>query len=312
MNKYERYSSRELFETAKTGPGNLRNYLIGLLLKREDREKYVKEMLGGGDRELLSAVLRLLSFSDATRFRSQLEGLLKSGEPDIKRTIVKRWGEDRDKNAIPALLGLTNDRGEDHLLKKIAIYSLGEIGDTATVAPLSRLFDGADADTKIAVLIALNKISREDARPVFIRASKDQSPDVRHWADEFLKNADGGELPDDRSILRAWTRNPVSYPDSDRLSFLSNGEGLYEEDKAGETTLLLQFRFRLETSGNIVFVSRSHKEYPTGYQVRKDLFRHPYKGNINCLKLEFADKSIEINQVTLTGSPYYWLAKGFT
>jgi HEAT repeat protein len=310
MNKYERYSSRELLETAKAGPANLRNYLIGLLLQREDREQYISEVLRGGDSPLLRAVLRSLSPVDVKRFQPDLERYLADGDADIKRTIVANWGQAREKNAIPRLLGLVKDGNEDQLLKKMAIFSLGEIGDIAAFSPLSTYLDAADVDIKIAVLIALNKINREDAQPLFLKASKDQSPDVRYWAENFLKHAGGGEMPDDRSIQHTWTRDPASFHDRDRLSFSSNGEGRYEEDKAREVTLLIRFRYRLEPGGNIVFVSRGSKEYATGYQVREGQFRHSYEGNINCLILEFADKNIQINRTLLTGTPYYFFAKG--
>lgn len=324
MNNYERYSSRQLFEAARTGPENVRNHLIGLLLQREDRDPYIREVLAGDNRALLGAGLRSLAPSDAVRFRPLLERLLSTGDEDVKRTIVNKWGEGREKSAIPSLLGLVNDRNEDPLLKKMAIFSLGEIGDRAAFSPLSSHFDETDADAKIAILIALNKISSEEARPLFIRAGKDRSPDVRYWAQEFLKNAGGTEnadwtrsaggteIPDDRSIQRTWIRNLLSWPDRDRLSFLSNGEGVYEEDKAGETTLLVPFGYRLENEENIVFVTTSGEEFSTGYQVTGQLFRHPYKGNLPCLALEFDDRNIRIDRITITGSPYYFLLKDIT
>lgn len=308
MNDYEQYSSRQLFEAARRGPGNLRNYLIGLLLQREDRESYIREVLGSNDRELLGAGLRSLSPSDAVRYRPDLERLLSMGDEDVKRTIVNKWGEGRDKGAIPALLGVVRDRHADPLLKKMAIFSLGEIGEEAAFSPLVSHFETADADTKVAILIALNKIDRAAAQPLFTRASKDHSTEVRQWSNEFLQHAGGAGLPGDRSIQRTWVRNPLSWPDRDRLSLLPKGEGLYEEDKAGETTLLIHFRYRLEEGGGIVLVSSAGKEYPTGYEVTKDVFRHPYKGELPCLMLRFEKRNIQINGVALTGSPYYFLS----
>src|SRR6185437_8282205 len=312
MNNYERYSSRQLYDAANTGPENLRSYLIGLLMQREDRDPYIREVLASSDRELLRAGLRSLSPSDAVRFGSALEGLLSTGDQDIRRTIVKKWGEAREKTAIPFLLTLIDNVNEDPLLKKMAIFSLGEIGGEAAISPLSALFGEKDADTKIAILIALNKIDREGSHPLFIRASTDRSPDVRHWAEEFLKSLPPAPVKDDHSITRTWMRDPLAWPDRDRLSFLSNGEGVYEEDKAGETTLLLNFRYRLETSRQIVILSRGDSEYATGYTISNDIFHHPYEGKIPCLTLEFADKKIAIDGIVLTGTPYYFLAKEST
>lgn len=312
MNEYERYSSRELFEAANAGPENLRNYLISLLVKREDREPFIKQGLRGGKKEVVDALLRLLEASDVDRFRQDLEQWVKTGDAKLKRTIVDKWGQVRAKSAVPALIAIIKDREEDLLLIQMAIFSLGEIGDGAATAALSASFDEAEADTKIAILIALNKIGGEGARMLLLRASKDPSPIVRRWAVEFLDNSGRGEISDEGGIRRTWTRDPTSFPDRDRLSFFANGEGYYEEDKAGEQKLSVDFHYRLENSDHIVFVSGNNKEFRSGYEVRKTVFRHPYKGNIPCLTLEFTHRNIAIDRITLTGSPYYFLPDDIT
>ncbi len=115
-------------------------------------------------------------------------------------------------------------------------------------------------------------------------------------------------VPRDLSIYKTWIRDPLGYPDAMHLDFFRNGTALYEEAKAGEVDLLIEFEFRVDRD-TLYFIASSGEEYETGFTIVAETFVHPYHGSQPCLVLKFTNRDIFLQNIRITGTDFYHLYK---
>lgn len=315
MAQYDHYTAKQLFESIETSDASTRSYLIRLLLQKRDGRDYIERLLSTDD--LVKDVLRLISPADASRFAKMIGRLLEQSNVKTKKIIISRLEGTKDPSLITALLGRVEDNAEDPSVRRMAITTLGNSGANQAVATLIQEFDHQDADGKTEILIALNKIAPREATELFKRALHDPSETVRSMAEKALRKAGNGmgdlqrpsprtDIKGDYRLYRSWTRDPASYPDTSQLSFFNNGTGYYEEAKAGEVELSIEFHFRV-LDGTIVFLFGSDSERSTGFTITESQFTLPYDGQRKCEVLKFFRNDIRVKGIDITATDYYYL-----
>ena len=308
MAQYDHYTPEQLFEAIKTSDASVRSYLIRLLLQKTDNKGYIKELLSMDD--LRKDILRLLSPSDASRFADTISQLLDASTVKTKKILISRLEGAKNPSLIAALLRRVKDGAEDPSVRRMSITTLGNSGASEAVAEQITEFDKQDVDGKTEILTALNKIDREAAMPLFKKALHDESEIVRSWAENALGKAgeriSSSVRTDYSGLYRSWIRDPLSFPDTSELSFFENGRGYYEEAKAGEVELRIEFRFRV-LGGTIVFIAEPSLESATDFAIAESQFMFPYYGRRKCQILKFFRKDIRMKGIDITGSDYYYL-----
>jgi hypothetical protein len=314
MKQYDQYTSHQLFGELQEQTGSVFNYLLRLLLKKEDSKKYIEQMLASGNINLRNGVIRLLSTTDIDRHADSIAKLLDSAGSGTKKIIISRLTNNKNSRLTNALLKRVLDEKEENFIKRAAITVLGNSEDKAIVKTLSNVFNKFDADGKIELLIALNKLNDVAVIPLMQEALSDSSETVRFWAEKLQsqrrENKEEKHVPekkgieDSLSVYKYWIRDPASYPDSCRLYFSEGQRAVYEEIKAGEPELTISFYFKIEDT-EMVFIGKNAKESRSGYSIRKDKFRHPYLGNQPCYVLTFHNRDVVINNIAITATEYY-------
>jgi HEAT repeat protein len=89
---------------------------------------------------------------------------------------VKALGSIGDKRATEVLSSIIVDDKEDEYTQKDAIWSLGEIGGEAAVAPLLSAARNADRKTLVLIAFVLGKLKDDRAVPLLAELLKDGSP----------------------------------------------------------------------------------------------------------------------------------------
>ena len=317
MDQYNQYTSEQLFEKIRSSSGSIFNYLVRLLLQKNDSKKYIEQLLGSKNNALRNQTILLFSAEDTNRYADALAHLLDTGDKETKKIIVSRLIRNTNSPIIvKALLSRVKDVHEENTIRRAAITALGNSGDNTSAVALIDEFEKFDSDGKIELLIALNKLESKEAIPLFRQALTDKHETVRYWAEKTLKHSaiDRNEFDklfqieqeNGSLIYKTWVRDPLENPDSSHLYFSKRQQGIYEETKAGEPLLRIDFEFRIE-KGEIFFVTKKKNEYRSGYVITKGLFKHHYLGNLPCFILKFNNPRVVIDEIPITATEYYHL-----
>ena len=115
-----------------------------------------------------------------TRFLMDVLG--KEGEepgPNLKNQIILALGEIGDTEAVDLLIGIGEDREEQRVTRMYAFASLGKIGDTRAVAPLTAALSDSDALLRTYAAAALGKLRAPGVSAALLQVLRDSSWQVR-------------------------------------------------------------------------------------------------------------------------------------
>lgn len=189
MNKDKKqYNSLQaLSDRIKDSNDAMRNHLIRRLLQEKDNRRFVNELLENGNGNLRHAILRLLAPQNVVEILPTLENILQEDDLVSQKIIIRKLGSMPDAETEKVLLKFLKIKSPKNLMLKMTIAALGNAGGSASVKAIANGFEKYNADIKIAALIALNKIGREEAIPVYLKALHSTSAPVRLWAMKSLK-----------------------------------------------------------------------------------------------------------------------------
>jgi HEAT repeat protein len=116
---------------------------------------------------------------------------LASPDPAVRAEAAARLGEEKDREAVPALIEVLSDPEET--VRVEAARALGEIGDPSAIRALGRLADDPLDTVRLAAGQAFGKIADPAALPALERLLADPDTPVRKVAIKSLGKIPGAE-----------------------------------------------------------------------------------------------------------------------
>ena len=148
--------------------------------------------------ELISAAIDYLSVKAEPELADRLIPLLDSPDMGIARKAIKGIGASQKADTIDTLLGLLDDGDYPNDLKPDVILALGELKNPAAVPRLVEILDdeGEDIIWRRYACASLGKIGDPEILPKIEEALYDTDPMLRNYAVASLKYFDDPEVVD--------------------------------------------------------------------------------------------------------------------